>query len=119
MINQIEINGTKIPLVEVPDIEHPVNYSVDYGSVDDGNFVIRRLTAPENGYFECIGRGRNTNSWSNIKVIRNGADTFYHEEHSEFHNHTMQEKVLKGDIVEIATYNLQGFSVRFYPMKVF
>jgi len=118
-ITSLQIGQNKIQTVEVPDWENPQVINVPYHSATTGNFVTSRVTATATGYYEADGRGRDASSWANVCIIRDGKRSQVHEQHSEGHNHTLFEKVLKGDILEYCTFNLQNFSVRFYPLKEF
>ena len=118
-ITSIEINQKKIALIEVPDWEHPQTINVPFHSATTGNYIVSRVTANASGYYEAVGRGRDVSSWVNVCIIRNEKRSQTHEQHSENHNHTLFEKVLKGDILEYSTFNLQNFTVKFYPLKEF
>jgi predicted carbohydrate-binding protein with CBM5 and CBM33 domain len=129
MITQIEINGTKIPLVEVPDIE---NYQVlQWDLVDSGNGYYNKssvnITAQETGWFEFTCRSYDEYSYLNASVYRNNISTVLHERRGAKDTILLvYEKVLKGDILHLSWNRLQtvsptnkALSARFYPMKVF
>jgi hypothetical protein len=129
MITQIEINGTKIPLVEVPDIE---NYqTLEWNLVDSGNGYYNKssvhITAQETGWFEFTCRSYDETTYLNASVSRNGKNMPLHESRGNKDTILLvYEKVLKGDILYLSWNRLKTvsetnktLSARFYPMKVF